>query len=131
MDADQVEASNYTEVFESVLPYYLAVGMSYEQFWEGDPSIVISYRRADEIRKRRMNEELWWGGMYTADALASTVGNMFSKGSKHEYPAEPKPITIQELEERKEREEKARVEALKARFTARALNLNAQMGVRK
>lgn len=102
--------------------------MSYEQFWCDAPEIARAYRRADEIRKRRVNEELWLNGMYTAEALASTVGNMFSKGSKHQYPSEPKPITRAEVQAREEREQKARMEKIKAQFTARALNINARKG---
>lgn len=76
-----------------------------------------------------MNEELWLSGIYVREALASTVGNMFTKGQKHEYPSEPKPITLAELEERKAREQKLREEQIKARFMARALNVNASKGV--
>ena len=101
--------------------------MTYEQFWIDDPALVRAYRRADEIRKRRMNEQLWLAGIYTSEALASTVGNMFSK-QKYQYPSEPKPITEAEVEERREREQKARMERIKAKFTARALSLNAQKG---
>ena len=119
--------STFTEVFEKVFPYYLAMGMSYSQFWEDEPRLCEAYRKADEIRRRRMNEELWLNGIYTAEALASTVGNMFSKGTKHKYPTEPKPITMDEIQERRERAEKARMEKIKAAFTARALNLNAKM----
>lgn len=118
----------YTEIFEEVFPYYLAIGMTYNQFWEEEPKLVRAYRKADEIRRRRMNEELWLNGMYTADALASTVGNMFSKGNKHKYPVEPRPITRMELEERKERERKAKVEKIKATFIARALDVNKKIG---
>lgn len=100
--------------------------MTYDQFWVDDPALCGAYRRADEIRKRRMNEELWLNGIYMAEALASTVGNMFSK-SKYKYPTEPKPITMSEIEERKEREHKARMEKIKAAFTAKALAINAQM----
>lgn len=129
MDADQVRASSsFTDIFEEVFPYYLAVGMTYEQFWYDPPELVIAFRRADEIKKRRVNEELWLAGIYTAEALASTVGNMFSKGSKYQYPSEPKPITINEAKERQEREQKAKMEQIKARFTARALSLNADKG---
>lgn len=103
--------------------------MSYEDFWFSPPELATAYRRADEIQKRRVNEQLWLNGIYTAEALASTVGNMFSKGSKYQYPSEPKPITVKEIEERREREQKARMEQIKARFTARALSLNAQKGV--
>ncbi len=129
MDAEQVSVrKTFTEVFEEVFPYYLAIGMSHEQFWLFDPKLVKAYRKADEIRKRRMNEELWLNGIYMSEALASTVGNMFSK-EKYSYPSEPKPITQSEIEERREREEKARMERIKARFTARALSINAQKGV--
>lgn len=116
-----------TETFEEVFPYYLAFGMSYEQFWYGSPELVIPYRRADEIRRRRRNEELWLAGMYTADALASTVGNMFSK-QKYNYPSEPRPITLSEAKERRERERRAKEEKIKAAFTARALSVNKKLG---
>lgn len=102
--------------------------MSYDQFWYDDPNLATAYREADQLRRRRMNEELWLSGLYTAEALLATVGNMFTKGRKHEYPAEPMPITLVEIEERKERERKAKMERIKAAFTARALSMNAKRG---
>lgn len=116
-------------MFEATFPSYLAMGMTYEQFWEGDPELAKAYRKAEEIRRRRMNEELWLAGIYVADALTATVGNMFSKGQKYKYPAEPKPITRDEIEERKERERRQKMEKIKAAFTAKALAVNAKMGV--
>lgn len=104
------------------------MGMTYDQFWYGEPHIVKFYREAQNIRNRKRNQEMWWEGIYMADALNATVGNMFSKGSKHQYPAEPYPITEAEQQERKEREQKARMEKIKAAFTARALSMNAKMG---
>ena len=80
------------------------------------------------IRRRRRNEELWLEGIYMAEALRATVGNMFSKGNKHEYPSEPFPITAVEQQERREREEKAKMERIKSLFTARALSVNAKLG---
>lgn len=100
--------------------------MSYELFWNGSAELVILYRRADEINRKRRNQELWLSGLYVREALASTVGNMFSKTAKHEYPAEPLAITVSEQQERQERMQKAKMEAIKARFTARALSVNAQ-----
>ena len=86
------------------------------------------YREADKIQRKRMNEELWLSGIYMSEALASTVGNMFSKGEKHHYPSEPKPITEAEVEERRKREQQLKMERMKARFVARALNINARKG---
>ena len=107
---------------------YLVMGMSYELFWEGEPSLAVAYRHADEMNRRRQNQQLWLNGRYMVEALSATVGNMFSKGSKYEYPSEPLPITAAEVEERKERAQKARMERIKASFTARALSVNAKMG---
>ena len=106
----------------------MAMGMTYSEFWDGDPKIAAAYRRADMIRRKRRNEELWLAGVYTAEALSATVGNMFSKGSKHQYPSEPFPITAVEQEERRERERKLREEQIKAKFMAKALRVNTTMG---
>ena len=104
----------------------MSIGMTYEQFWYDDPEIARFYRKSDAIKRRRMNEELWLSGIYMREALMSTVGNMFTKGEKYPYPQEPKPITLAEIEEKRERDEKERVERIKARFMARALSLNAR-----
>ena len=104
------------------------MGMTYDQFWYGEPQIAKFYREAQNIRNRKRNQEFWLEGIYMAEALSATVGNMFSKGAKHQYPAEPIPITEAEQQERREREQKARMEKIKAAFTARALSMNATMG---
>lgn len=101
--------------------------MSYELFWEAEPQVAAAFRRADEINRHRLNQQLWLSGVYVREALASTVGNMFSKGSKHEYPSEPIAITVAEHEERQARLQRAKMEKIKASFMARALSVNANM----
>ena len=118
----------FSEFFEEIFPAYLAMGMTWSQFWIDDPALVIAYRKAEMLRKRRKNEELWLEGIYVAEALNATVGNMFSKGQKHPYPAEPFPLTADEQQERREREEKARMERMKAAFIARSLQVNTNFG---
>ena len=122
----------YTEVFESVCPYYISIGMSYEQFWYGQPDMVIYYRRAHELKNRQRNQELWLQGMYFAHSLNCTVGNMFSKKSakKVSYPEEPFPISEQESKERKERLAQQKMERMKANFMARAISINQHMAER-
>lgn len=119
---------SFTEIFDEAFPMYLSFGMSYELFWEGDPALVKAYRKAEEIRRRRCNQELWLEGVYMAEALSATVGNMFRKGNKHQYPSEPIPITEEEQAERREREQRIKMEKIKAAFTAKALQVNAKMG---
>ena len=132
MDVGEVNQrrNTYTEVFDATWPYYVAMGMTYEQFWECDPNLTVGYRKVRDIQRRQMNEQLWLQGIYVAEALASTVGNMFTKGNKHKYPEEPLPITRDEVEERKERERLAKIERIKAGFTAKALTMNAKMGAK-
>ncbi len=104
------------------------MGMTWTQFWIDEPELAVAYRKAEMIRKRQKNEELWLQGVYMAEALSATVGNMFSKGQKHPYPAEPFPLTADEQKERREREERNRMERMKAAFIARSLQMNTKLG---
>ena len=71
----------YTEKFYEVFPYYIAIGMSYEQFWEQDCDLVKYYRKAAQIRQDLKNQEAWLQGAYIYEALidASPVLRSFAK----------------------------------------------------
>lgn len=118
----------FTDYFEELFPAYLALGMTWTQFWIDEPELAIAYRKADAIKKRRKNEELWLEGIYMAEAISATVGNMLDGGQKHLYPSEPIPLTEDERQERREREEKARMERMKAAFIAKSLKVNSKLG---
>ena len=84
--------------------------MTYEQFWEGDPSLAKHYRQADELKTERRNQELWLQGLYIYEALcdvAPIMHAMAKKGTKaRPYPEQPYPIT--DRQRRRELEEKER-----------------------
>jgi hypothetical protein len=108
----------------------MSIGMTYDEFWNQDVTMVRAFRKADELKRRRQNEILWMQGVYIREALLSTVGNMFSgKGSTPiEYPKEPYPITEEQVEEKKERERKSMEERMKADLLAIAARMaNKQM----
>ena len=88
----------YTEKFYECFPYYLSIGMTPEQYWEGDPTLAKYYRKADEIRKERLNEELWLQGMYIYEALCdvSPVLHSFAKKGTKPHPYSEKPYSITE-----------------------------------
>lgn len=69
----------------------MALGMTYEDYWYGDPLMVRAYYQADKIRQERLNDEAWLYGGYVYRALLATVGNMTrKKGTKpYEYPEQP------------------------------------------
>lgn len=95
---------SYTEVFENHFPYYLSIGMSYDQYWNDDPHLVKYYREADKIKKNRMNEQLWLQGMYVYEAIldSAPVLNFASRDNKPiKYPDRPYPIDEESIEKRK------------------------------
>lgn len=113
----------YTEKFYEVFPYYLSIGMTYEQFWEGDPILAKCYREADEIKAERKNQELWLQGMYIYEALCdvSPVLHAFAKRGTKANPYSERPYAITEKQIRKEAEEKERLNMLKAQRFMEAL----------
>jgi hypothetical protein len=102
--------STYTEQFNEVFPYYLSIGMTYEQFWDGDPHLAKYYRQAEEIKTERKNQELWLQGLYIYEALcdvAPIMHAMAKKGTKAQ-PYPDKPYAITEKQRKRDIEEKER-----------------------
>lgn len=106
MDGGGNPAISFSQIFYNHLPYYLALGMTWDQYWNDDVTIVKYYRQMDEIRKRRENEMLWLQGAYFYNALcsASPLFVAFNKRPKPQpYLDKPLPIT-KEMQEEIERE---------------------------
>ena len=108
--------NSYTDKFYEVFPYYLSIGMSPEQYWDGDPMLAKYYREADELKRSRRNQELWLQGMYIYEALCdvSPVMNAFAKkGTRPSpYPDHPYPLSVKErATEKKMREDREREKA--------------------
>lgn len=120
---------SYTEIFYQHLPYYLSIGMTYEQFWHGDNELKRYYRQAHDLKRKRDNFDLWLQGKYIYDALccvAPLLRFSMSKGKVEAYPytKEPYPTTEKEVRERRERDEKARMEKMKAQFESMVVGFN-------
>lgn len=84
--------------------------MSEEQYWEGDPNLVVAYRKAHKLAVQQRNQEMWINGMYilkVLDVVLSGIG----KGPKERYFDEPidlfpepkHEITEEEREEAKQK----------------------------
>lgn len=103
-------SDSYTKTFYNVFPYYLSIGMTSEQYWDGDPTLPKYYREADELRRKRRNEDMWLQGMYIYEALCdvSPVLNAFAKkGTKPSpYPSYPYSVTAKDRAEEKKLKEK-------------------------
>lgn len=132
MEGDkELTFQTYGKVFEELCPYYMSIGMSYDEFWNGDVSMVKAYRKENELRDKRRNQELWLQGLYVYEALcdASALFRFTMKKSikPEPYPKEPFPITAAEVRERDEREARIKEERLKAEFALFAEQMRKKM----
>lgn len=97
--------TTYNELFEELCPQYIAFGMTYEQFWDGDPQMVVAYRKAQIIKDKQTNTHMWILGTYVYEAIckvAPILGLNAKKGAKPiEWRKRPYPLTKKEIEEEK------------------------------
>lgn len=98
----------YTERFREQFPYYLSIGMTPEQYWDGDPEWARAFRKADEMRMERKNQELWLQGMYFYEAIcdASPILHDFAKRGTKPHPYVEKPYPISEKQHKRDEVDK-------------------------
>lgn len=115
------------EIFESVCPYYMSIGMTYEQFWDGDNDLPVYFRKADKMRTDKKNLLMWIQGKYFYDALKAVapVLQAFNKRPKPgDYVERPYPLTKAEAEALEEEKAKAKQEQMLAMMEARMVAIN-------
>ena len=120
----------YTNIFKRLCPFYLSIGVRYEDYWNGDPEIARYYREAYSLKQDRINFEQWLNGLYIYNALlsASPVFNPMHKTHKPEkYIEEPIPIT-KNAQREKEREQ---YEDMKQRMTDFLMDYNRRRGEKR
>ncbi len=124
---------SFTELFNTHLPFYLSIGMTYEQYWNDDCCIVKFYKKAFDLQRNRMNEQLWLQGLYIYDAILDVAPALRAMGAKppEKYPNEPYPVTDKEIEQRKEKQARERQEAIKVKAEAFAAQFNKSIRERK
>ena len=58
---------------------YMAYGMTYEQYWFGDPWMTRAYAQAFLLKRKIENENAWILGSYMANAFGAVIGTAFGK----------------------------------------------------
>ena len=80
------QSKSYTQIFDECCSFYLAIGMSFSEYWTGDPSLVRYYRKAYEIRQEEINNNAWLQGLYFYDAVSCALHNSMRGFSKTRPP---------------------------------------------
>lgn len=127
MGGQLVDPPKPGEVFESSCPYYMSIGMTYEQYWDGDNDLPVFFRKAEKLRADRENTFLWIQGRYIYDALIAVAPALqaFNKKPKPgEYVERPYPLTRADADAIEEEKAKARQEQMIAAMEARMVEIN-------
>lgn len=74
----------------------MAIGMTYDQYWYGDPMMARQFYEAHKLKKEMRNELAWINGLYVLKALQATVGNIVKKKTDKPFEYPDKPIEIGE-----------------------------------
>lgn len=100
----------YTEKFNELFPYYLSLGMTEEQYWDRDCLLVKAFRKAEELKTDRKNQEMWLQGAYIYEALCrvSPILHAFAKKGTKPVPYLAEPFDINEKQAEYKEEEKAK-----------------------
>lgn len=104
----------------------MAMGMSADEYWNGDPYLAQSYYKRQKILNEQKNQEMWLQGMYIYNAFTVCLANAFAKkGSKAEkYPEKPYEIYAPDKETQEAQAKKTREEVI-AKLSAFAYRWNA------
>ena len=98
------------------------MGMTYDQYWNGDPYLTTVYRKAYKLKRETENEQAWLQGLYIYEALccvAPVMRAFAKKGTRvSPYPDAPHPLTAEEKEDAKADQDKRIMEKGKAFMAA-------------
>lgn len=81
----------YKKLFWEAYPAYIAMGMTSDEYWNGDAEACVAYRKARDERMKFEDAMLWRQGLYFYHALCSVAPylNAFRPQKPQEYIKEP------------------------------------------
>jgi hypothetical protein len=124
------DAPWFAEYADSLCAYYMFIGVSFYEYWFGDYSQFHFYEDAYKLRERHENTGRWIQGKYVYDAVGalSPILHPFAKGGTKAEPylKDPYPISAEEAEERRVRDERQKYEEMKQETIRRMERINAR-----
>ena len=125
-ESQQAVPKSYADVFDEMLPEYLAMGMPYDLYWDGEYGTKTAYRKAYQTRmeneKRMTDANNWYMGQYIIKVLQAVpllVGGLNTKGyNLPDYPEKPflEAAEIQKKEEDRRKHEEDQSKLAQALF---------------
>lgn len=103
------------EIFDELFPHYLLMGMTTEQYWDGESWLKPAYRKAYKMRvdneQKLADMNSWYMGKYIIRALQAVpllVGGLNVKRGADlpKYPEKPFLIAAEEMKKEEVRKKK-------------------------
>ena len=116
-ETKQTSPTPYGDMFDALAPHYMAIGMTWEQFWDGECGMKKAFREANRIRleneQKLADMNHWYMGQYIIAAIQAVPlmvpgVNMKKGASLPDYPDKPffeKQEALKKEEARKQHEE--------------------------
>lgn len=132
---EQAKSLTYGNIFDELFPQYLMMGMTPEQYWDGESSLKPAYRKAYKLRleneQRMADINHWYMGQYIMAAIQAVPlivpGVNMKKGAKQpEYPDKPflEKYEAQKKEAVRKKQEEDQSRLAMALFQAMATKFN-------
>lgn len=104
----------------------MAMGMTPDEFWDGENELPKYYREAKKIRDEEANHHAWLQGLYIYDAIGRLAPALkaFSKRKPEKYMAEPYPLTKDDADAKAERDAKTTSDKMFAYMQSKMTAIN-------
>jgi len=109
-----------------MFPFYLAIGMSADEYWHQDVWLAKAYWKAHKLRNEIDSQRAWLQGLYIEDAVAVAIANAFRKEGAPPYKYRENPIRLYEPALTEEEKAEQIREKVAAQFTKLAKEWQAQ-----
>lgn len=111
------KSRKFTDVFEELCPYFMSIGVSYDDFWNGEFEITKFALKADEYTQRRKNSEFWLNSIYIFRAILDAAPAYKEFSNQNETISysvkEPFPLSKKEIEKQAEKEKEEKMNRIK------------------
>ena len=116
--SSEAQAKTIGQFIVDQCPYYLSIGVTWDEYWHGDYTRLPYYRKAYALKREETNQKLWLQGVYFLRALGCIVSD------EEPYPSEPLPLTKEAVEEQAERQKRIEIDNARAYMEAAMHNIN-------
>jgi len=123
---------SYRTIIEEAFPLYLAMGMTYEEYYRKDHTLVIAYRKAYKKKQEERNQDMWLMGAYVYQAISRAAPLLipFNEHPKAE-PYLDKPFPLSNGNTNENAIQKAVEDKGKAYMFARMNSINKKFGFKE